>query len=108
MRFVKSNSMKPFIWMLSFVASLQPLLASECNCPCRARRVARPNDESAKRTLPETRACCGQHCGRSADSKRNNNRCPTNALAKLIGFSPCDCPSDCECQGRHWAGSNVV
>lgn len=99
--------MKPLIWMLATLAAVQPLLATDCRCTCRAHNdspAVVETDRAAHLTPP---TCCSKHC-RCSSSKRSNSRGSTVAVAYRIRFAPCDCPTDCECQSRHWTGSDVL
>jgi len=86
--------------LLALLTGVQPALALDCPCHCNRVAACRPSDECLPGSCGGHDGCqCHEaHCGVSEVGDCAHD---ATLLTGIIGFRPCQCPSDCDCHLRH-------
>ena len=86
---VVENSLRWIACLVACWLPLQPIIASNCQCPC--------FDTATSKTCDDDCSGCGHH--HDSDEREQPERQKRSRRTKPM--APCDCPPTCPCQGQH-------
>ena len=88
--------------LLALLTCVQPAIALDCPCHCNRMAVCGPTDECLSGSCGGHDGCQFHeaHCGVSVNT---DWALEVSLLTGIIGFRPCQCPSNCDCHLRHAA-----
>lgn len=104
---------KSMLWLLAIFVPVQPVLAFDCSCNCRASAEA-TSDSVEQPASTKGCKCCSKKksntaCKADAQEQQPRQRTWQSKLSKLIiSFRPCLCGDDCDCQIRHEIRPSIV
>ncbi len=111
MRSWAKNRSRQLCWGLVLLAFLQPVLALDCQCACDVRLGCFPEtcEQDSLHCHAPDQLTCHKH---DHDDERVQLAVASSAVDTTIlhGFAlrRCQCPIDCDCQGRHSSDPVIV
>ena len=104
------NCVTRICWMLALLVPVQPAVALDCPCTCSTSHTSAPDcgeleDEHRHHAGTSCRHS-HQHAKPTRPVQKDKNEVLT--LASVLGFDPCQCPRDCDCQWKHSSGDRDV
>jgi len=94
------------VWMLALLASVQPILALDCQCSCK-QPVSSPEKIDSSSSACDV-GCGGKCLCHKAGSKKASPKLEKDATNRATALGdwlpncwPCGCPKDCHCHLRH-------
>lgn len=106
---------KLVIWLLAGAIPAQPVLSLDCACSCHTCDVAECCDSTPGVACPSHEERGSHSCGKHHRKSNATNTSGTTATQTqksvtvfALGFRPCQCPADCDCQLKHEARAAVV